>query len=708
MFNISDISVSLSFNGFFLFIGIVLIALAVYYFYKNTIPEIDTKLKIFLSIVRFLALSVILFFIFEPLVHYKVKNEIKPKSLIFFDNSSSIVAKDSSQKRELLNTMYEQFKEKFNGDVDFLTFGKDVNKIETYGLKLNESNTDLQKVFKYVASINGNINSITIISDGIITEGANPINSAVKMGIPVNTIALGDTTTETDAYISKIFTNEYLYTKTSADVEITVNNNNLNNQPAKINLFEDGRMIGTKEIVLSPEGINKVSFNYIPTKTGDVKLTSSISGINNEKNKANNSFIKFIKVLDSKINVTIVSSLPTSDVSFIKSSLLQNENYNVKLIQQAGNNFITNSDYNKIIDSTDIFVLISFPSSNTQAELLNKIVSKIENGKPVLFVMSEGTDFNKLKLLENNLPFSVKSFSSSKIYVQAYVNDNNSALIGSNNPLFNDTWNNLPPVLRNSGEFLSKPESQILLKAKVANSITDMPLVLTKSLGKKRAVAILASEIWRWKLNSVKESETVFDGFLSETIKWLNIVAEQKQLRVKTAKQVYGNGETVEFIASAYDEAFNPLDNADIKIIAKSGNNEFETVTESLGNGLYQATLSIPQTGYFTFNASGNYKGKSIGTDKGKFSIGEIDLEKINLKQNRDLLLSLSGNTGGRFYESKNFNNLIDYLNIQLINADKVIYTDNEIKLWNLEVILLIIILIFALEWVIRKKSGLL
>ncbi len=708
MFNISDISLSLSYSALFLFLGIILIFSIVYFYYKDTIPVIDKKIKIFLAIIRFIVLTTILFLIFEPLLLLKIKNEIKPKGLVFFDNSSSIIAKDSLNKKELLNKILLALKNDINGDVEYFTFGKNVNVLEKLGLKYNEGTTNFIDIIDFIQKQTGNIASVNIISDGIINEGSNPINAAVRLGIPVNTLAIGDTSADTDVYISKIITGDYLYTKTTTNIEVTVNNHNLGNEPVKVTLYEDGKLVTSNNLILSNEGINKINFDYTPNNIGDTKLTCTVSQIKKDNNKQNNSLIKIVEVLDSKVKVVLLSSIPSNDVSFIKNSLTENENFEVTLIQQAGSIIIGTSEYNKSLDSADILILVNFPAQNTNNEILSKVLNKIDNGKPFLYIMGEGTDFSKLKLFEKYLPFSVKSYSNSKISVQAYVNDNNSALLKSNNPLYSNIWNNLPPVLRFSGEFISKPESQILLKAKVANTVTEMPLLLNKSLGKKRTIAILANEIWRWKLNAVKESELVFNSLINESVKWLNVASEQKQLNVKTVKQVYGKAEEIEFFASAYDETYNPLENAEITIKAKRGNAEYETITEPLGNGLYKATLNISEPGYYNYTATGNYKGKIIGTDTGKFSIGEIDLEKINLKQDRDLLLSLSGNTGGKFFESNNYNDFIKNLNLSLQNSDKFIYTNKEIKLWNLETVLVLIILLLAIEWIIRKKLGLL
>ncbi len=707
MFNISSFSVQLNYSFLFLLLGVILIAAITYYYYKYTIPAIDTKIKIILFILRFTALSLILLLIFEPLIHINLKNEIKPKNLFFFDNSSSIAAKDSAKTKEYLENLFIQIKDKIKGDFEVFTFGKDITKISEPKFNFNESTTNFEKIFNYVANKNENIATINIISDGIITDGVNPISKAVQLGTNVNIIALGDTTKTKEVFVSNIITGEYLYTNTKSNIEILVKNNFLENKIATVQLFEDGKEILSKDITLSPSGIDKVIYEYLPKQAGEVKLTAKVILKDKIENLTNKSFIKIVKVLSSKVKIVLLSSLPTPDISFIYNALKLNENYQVIQILQVSTNFLNGAQL-KSIDSANVFVLINFPTNNTPADLLNKVISKIENGKPFLFVLGESIDYNKLKLLENYTPFVVKAVSNNKISIQANVKNYNSAILKANNPLFSEIWNNLPPVTRYAAEFIAKPESEILLNAKIANSITELPLVLTRSLGKKRSMAILAGNIWRWKLNVTTGSEDLFNGFFNEAIKWLNVASEQNQLQVKPIKQVFAKGEPVEFIAYAYDEAFNPLEDAEIKIKSKVQDTDYETVAEALGNGIYQAKLNIPKSGYFSFNASANYKGKSLGNVKGKFSIGEIDLEKINLVQDKNFLLSLAGNSGGNFYNKSDYLKFIDDINKKTANTSKIFITEKEFKLWNFEFLLFLIIFIFALEWIIRKKSGLL
>jgi len=310
--------------------------------------------------------------------------------------------------------------------------------------------------------------------------------------------------------------------------------------------------------------------------------------------------------------------------------------------------------------------------------------------------------------LEKNLIFGLKNESQSKILIQPYVSDENNSLLKNTGQHYLEEWNNLPPVLRPSSEFIAKPGTETLLKTKIQNVPTQSPLLLTGSIGKKRAVAVLCQDIWKWKLQISNKESRLFDTFISSSVKWLNVLSGKNRLNVKTTKKIYAKGETVEFIASAYDETFLPLDEAEIKITVNNGEKNFDIVPESLGNGLYQAEFTPDKAASYVFEAKGILNSKEFGKAGGKFSVGEINIEKINLIQDSNLLLSLANLSKGKMIEQKDINELIEEVNRKYVKAQKFVYHAEELKLWSIEYILGFLILLFAVEWFLRKRSGLL
>ena len=97
-----------------------------------------------------------------------------------------------------------------------------------------------------------------------------------------------------------------------------------------------------------------------------------------------------------------------------------------------------------------------------------------------------------------------------------------------------------------------------------------------------------------------------------------------------------------------------------------------------------------------------------LGNDNGTFNIGDIDIEMIDSRMNYEFLSLLSNQTKGIFYSPGDINSLIVKLNELNLSASKEKLTTSEIRLWSDEWLLVIVILLFAFEWFLRKRSGML
>ena len=107
MFGIDNLKISLTFNPYLFFLAIIILIGFTFFNYRYTVPSISTPIKIFLIIVRSIALSLLLLAIFEPTLTIIKKNILKPTTLFFVDNSKSILVNDSSAKNEkILNIVF--------------------------------------------------------------------------------------------------------------------------------------------------------------------------------------------------------------------------------------------------------------------------------------------------------------------------------------------------------------------------------------------------------------------------------------------------------------------------------------------------------------------------------------------------------------------------------------------------------------------------
>jgi len=129
---------------------------------------------------------------------------------------------------------------------------------------------------------------------------------------------------------------------------------------------------------------------------------------------------------------------------------------------------------------------------------------------------------------------------------------------------------------------------------------------------------------------------------------------------------------------------------------------------QNVGSGLYEGSILINETGDFNYSAEATADGRSLGNDRGSFNIGEIDVEMIDPVMNYGLLNLLAKDTGGEFYFPDNYKSLFSILNDLRINSSKEKIVTSEISLWSNTWMLVIAIFLFAAEWFIRKRNGML
>ncbi len=713
MFNIDAIRINLS---PYFFVALIPVIAYTVYVYRYTIPQVNKTFKIFLTALRAIALTLVLFFLFEPVVGVSRKLVNEPVNLVFVDDSKSIQIDDKTNRKEkLLGFVNDAVSSGIMNHSEFFRFGNKIKPVSADSVKLlpfSEPVTNFSNLFSSIKNYQKNISSIIIISDGVITDGVNPVYQAQKTGAPVFTVGVGDSTRKNNLEIKKVLMNEYIYAETPTSINLTIGNYGFKNQTVTLSFYEDNKLLEKQNVTLTGEEISSINFDYLPKNPGEKKLTFQLSDLKGESSTADNKKVIYVNILNNKIRTLVIAGSPSADLSFIKQTLASDENLKVSSITQiAQDRFLENTDRNSLIDSSDVLFLVGFPSAQTSSSLLNKVLDAIkEKNKPYFIVLSSGIDYSKLLVLQPELPFFIKAFSNGTSEVQSMVSAEqmDNPLLKSNAENALETWNNLPPINKDNNDLAAKPESETISRLKINNIPMNSPLIVSRKLGSKKSIAVLAKDIWKWKLQTAEKKLNVFDSFILNSLKWMNTKEDQKTVSIKLAKKIFSLGEQIEFTAEVYNETFNPVDDAELNVNAKLGNNNFTIEMNSVGNGIYEGTLNVNKPGDYSFYGEAKRNGRVLGKDAGKFTIGEVDIEFVNTRMDKEFLQELSGETNGKFFTVDNYSQLFDLVKEQMKKKSDYTIIKSEYNLWSNEWLLAAAVLLFGLEWFFRKRSGML
>jgi len=692
-----------SYSIIYVFLLIIIsVCLSFLYYRKSVLPR---RQKYSLTALRFFSVFFILFLFLYPF--YKFFTSGKNLNCIIIDNSLSlkIENRDSVLKNIVMNkfpessgnsdNMYLLFSNSIVGEISEKNI-KDIN----YDSSLNYE-TNLTKTFESIRQYYNNrkISSITIISDGLINEGGNPSYVASALGIPVNYYLIGDTIQKKDLLIKNVFFNKTCFIDSKTPVNVEINSYNYDKK-IKINLFEDEKLIDFKYIDVSKNELSyNVLFNVFSPSVSIKKYKIEIENEPGEITYVNNSKEFFIKYIDNKIKVLVISGGPSPDVAFITEEIKKIKNIESRFLTQK-----SSVDFyeGKLQDNPDFqcLFLVGFPTDVTSLNTLNILKEIIiKNNASVFFISGSNTQFDKLYTLEDYLPF--KSLKQNGNEIETGIR---SVIGASDEPngifKFPEMLNKLPGIFYPSVDFHVKPNADILLLA----SANNKPVFTILNFGKLHSAAFFCYDFYKWRLNPVNiNSEIFLENLISGTILSLTDKEKTKNLTVETGKQIYGRGE----IVTVKCFLNNPEENENLTATLSGKNLIKEIKLQKLNNAEYDGETEITEKDDYYIKAELLKNSISLDNDVQRISVNTNNEEFILTKPDAAILKNLSNLTEGLDFTNKDYKGITAELNKQ---NDKYINTVQEIKKLYLNTnpyYLIFLFLILSLEWFIRKRENL-
>ena len=697
------------------------------YIYRVTVPPVSAWKRILLIALRAAALTLLILAICEPLLTIHRMYIERPVVFVLVDNSLSMTLIDAAGSREqMLRTILNSpglAKLSSAADVRFYSIAPALRPLSPESLQCTGTTTDLAAAFASLEKKTGGHSSATLLlSDGNYNQGINPVNSAERSHVPVFAIGIGDSSEQKDIAVGTIVTNSIAYVQSAVPLDVMIRSSGFRNRTITVSLMDEEAVASTEKLTLADStgvaGERTVHFSFTPKSEGLHKYTVRIPSLDGEVTTKNNARSVTVRVLKNKMKVLLLAGAPSADVSALEQSLAKDPNIETRLYLQQPDGSLRSKPGTTVqlpaaLSETECLVLVGFPSTPTPASVVTVVLNtSTEKSIPVFLLLSRTMDFDKLRILERILPVTIPAVQNIEQSVFASIPE-----AMQHHELLLETeaggvWEKLPPMYTPITGFRTKPEALTLATWRIQNVRLATPLMALRSVGQMKSFAVLGYAISRWKLlaGASPETESFFDTWISAIIRWLVTRENGSTLRVEPSKEFFSRGEKAEFTIEAYNQSYQPLENADVRmeIEHKNFGQKFQATIQPVGSGRFGGSVDMLPEGDFTYRATAALNGVETGSATGRFSVGEQSIEFSDTKMNKPLLQQMAAASGGSYSDARSCEAALSDLSSRPFMKAQERSSTHEYELCNMPLLLSLVVLLFGTEWIVRKRSGML
>jgi hypothetical protein len=716
-----DLSLALQTNPVLFGILALIIAAVSYLMYRVTIPPIPGLLKTVLIFLRTAGLIAVLMIFFEPVLTVVTRTETPPRVALLVDNSRSMTLVDGAGDRAgivdrlLRNEVFSGLERQ--NKLTTIGFANEARHLAAFhpdSFQLDGVATNIDASIKRLRELRDeeNIRLGILISDGNYNIGPRPVYEAERLGLPLFTVGIGDSLEQKDLLISRVMANEIVYLDTESPVDVRVRSSGFGGERVSVRLSDEHDVVEEKMITLD-EGTHdyELSFAFRPQHEGTERYTVSVQELPDEVTYENNHQSFYVRVIDRKVRVLLLAGAPTQDIVFLRRTLESDETIEVILsVQSADGSFIGEEPADARLREADLIILAGFPANQSPRDLVHSVQSVVEeHNKPVMFMENLHADVQRI---DGILPIVVERtrFEESRTFVHVPDEQSAHSLFRSGEERVNIDWNLLPPVYRTMNRYLVRPGSEKLMTHRMQSTALDDPFLVIRSVGGRKSAAILGYGVWRWRMmgRGSVDGVQLYDNLMLNLVQWLTTDEDEDRVRITASKEHYHTGESIEFVGQVYDEQYRPLPNAGIRVTVRSADDTYETILSPRGHGRYEGSLNPLPAGDYEYLGSAEYEGIDIGTDAGRFLVGELNLEYRDTRMNIGVMRQLAALTGGAYIHPDEPEKIAEIVR-DIETFDAHIHTaSTSYQVWNLPAALATLIILFSIEWFLRKRNGML
>ena len=553
---------------------------------------------------------------------------------------------------------------------------------------------------------------------------------AARLGVPIHVYGIGGSTAGflqlKDAAIQ-----DTLFVEDTVNVPFRWRVQGVNVGDVELTLTLGGKVVAQKRVAVKEGQDVTESLSFTPEKddasAGKKEVVASVK-VAHGNETLEDRFAKMVRVADRKVKMLYIESNPRWEFKFMQRAFLRDRRVDPTFIiingdrkaMESGAPFLANfPDQRKDLFAFDLLVIGDVDANyftQEQREWIKDFVTEggglvviagrlhapaSWHGTPLADVLPVEVPSIKFPLDDSRRPLEYKP-SLSDLGKRSHI------LSMADDPLdAHQAWESLPGFFWHYPVTKLRPAAVSLLdhpREKIADD-KPMPLLAMHYYGKGLVLFSAVEETWRWRFN---EADKYFARYWGQVVYAIGLPhtlgSRSGQLALAGGEAVLGKPGQV--YARLFTPEYRPLTRERVtaqieRLDAPPNEEKFRTVVfEAVANqpGEYVATVPNDRVGRYTLKVE---SGEDAAVLDYRVTLPP-EHELAPGPMNEQGLRKLAEQTGGAFYREEDLHRLPDQVQPQKVSFSQ----RKETLLWTWWPMWGLVVLLFTLEWVVRKFSN--
>lgn len=653
-------------------------------------------LALILASCRALAIALVAFFLLEPMVRILVREVRKPVVVIAHDGSSSLMAAgDTASIRSAYRKELEALKESLGERYDVRTFTYGQGVADGLRFDQQEQLTDISQALRdvYDRFSGPDLGAVIIDGDGIFNRGRDPRLEVDRLGVPVHTIALGDTTVRPDLVLRNVEHNRIGYLGNELPLLVRVEGRHMAGRRTRVAVIQGGKELTGKDLVITGHpSFVEVPLTIKAERAGTQRFTVLVRPSEGEATEVNNSMDVLIDVLDDRQKVLLLADAPHPDLGALRLALGGLDGYGTELAYAA--------DFTGKVDGYDLIILHDLPSAQRPIQPL--LQQAAAAGVPVCFILGASVDFNAFNV--QGAGVQVSAARGAFTDAQAVINKDFTFFTLDADQ--QRAMERFPPLQVPFGQYALERSATALFFQRIGVVNTPYPLVAFTQQQERRMAVVTGEGLWRWRIADLQQNgdHSRFDRFVHKLVQFLALKVSKERFRVEHAPQ-FAENEAVLFSAELYNASFEAVNTAEVTITLKDEEGKEYPYAFSPAGNSYRLDAGRLPAGSYTWMARTMLDGTRYSAS-GEVHVQALMAEQRSTVADHGLWADIAARTQGIMVKPGGAAAIAKAMEDRKDLVSRSYAHPSFSDLIGLRWIFFVILALLTIEWVLRRRNG--